>query len=260
MRKPITILEKFDNWFWHGQHAKYYQLVHEPGWNGNLVISKFFRGISLIAIIAIWIITVESNPNPFGYLFVFFTIWGFSFASASVMLSQFFIPGKKAKPLPENVYSPWQLWKWYILIYEIALLCELIVAPYFWALLWQDLIKQDIMKQPLFKATQICVHSIPFSILVLEFIFINWVPVTMRHYSVAFLVTVSYMLTNMITCFVQGSPVYPGMTWDSVGGCILPLGVAVLSMVIFYALSKLSQFRDRKLSAKRNPELKKLLI
>ena len=102
---------------------------------------------------AIWIITVESNPNAFGNLFVFFTIWGFSFATASVILSQFFIPGKAAKPLPENVYSPWQLWKWNILVYETALLCELIVAPYFWAFLWSDLITQPIMKQTLFKAT-----------------------------------------------------------------------------------------------------------
>jgi hypothetical protein len=56
------------------------------------------------------------------------------------------------------------------------------------------------------------------------------------------------MIVNMVTTLVEGIPVYPGMTWDSFGGCVLPFCVAIFSIVLFYGLFVISKFKDRKLN------------
>ena len=60
-------------------------------------------------------------------------------------------------------------------------------------------------------------------------------------------VTVSYLLVNIVATKVQGYAVYPGMTWDSVSGCMLPLGVAVAGVFLWWSMSKCSKFKDSKM-------------
>jgi hypothetical protein len=78
-------------------------------------------------------------------------------------------------------------------------------------------------------------HSVSIAILLIEFFIINAIPVVFKHYSAIFAIIVLYMIDNVIVTKVTGKAVYPGITWDSVSGCLLPVGVFVIS-VIFYSI------------------------
>jgi hypothetical protein len=136
------------------------------------------------------------------------------------------------------------LWKWHIVIFEIALVCELIISPYFWLLLWPSVYNSG--RSTLFIWTQSLVHSVPLIILLTDFIILNWVPILLRHYCAVFFVTISYMIVNVTVTKVQGHAVYPGMTWDSLAGFVLPLVVAVASYGLFWVMTKCSNVKDKK--------------
>jgi hypothetical protein len=94
-------------------------------------------------------------------------------------------------------------------LFEIALLMELIVAPYFWILLWPALHTQpNFTENKSHMLGLVLDHSVPVSLLLIDFIFFNANPIVMRHLGIVGVVAISYLVTNMTFALTSG-PVYP---------------------------------------------------
>jgi len=171
--------------------------------------------------------------------FEYLTIWGMFMTTISVVLSMFESKDKKTEPyylVSANGMTSrkfFSLWKWNIFMFELALSLEIVIAPYFWAFLWSA---WDNSKTTEIETLNLSLcHSVSITILLLEFWLINAVPVLMRHFSVILGIIVLYMIENMAVTLSTGKAVYPGITWDSTSGILMPIGVFVICF-IFYAL------------------------
>ena len=90
-------------------------------------------------------------------------------------------------------------------------------------------------------------HSISIGILLIEFSFVNSVPVILRHYSAIFIIIVLYMIVNIVVTKVTGKAVYPGITWDSIVGWLIPMGVFMASFILFWIFSCISKSKMKKI-------------
>jgi len=181
--------------------------------------------------------------------FKLLTIWGMFFTFISVIISLFFTKDKTYVPFAEstdaNPFSIRKLWKWYIFIFELALCLEMVIAPYFWLFLWSVLNngKEGSMEE----VNLVLCHTISISILLIEFSCVNSVPVILRHYSAISIIIVLYIIVNLVETKVSGKPIYPGITWDSVTGCLIPLGVFLVSFILFWIMSCVSKCKMKKI-------------
>ena len=124
---------------------------------------------------------------------------------------------------------------------ELALAMELIVTSYFWAVLWHEVSgAAKFQHNPLRKAGLAMDHSVPIFLLLIEYIFMDAAPVTLRHLWVFMLVSLAYLITNL-TVTLTSQPVYPDVTWKGAKGIGLPLGIlvaAVLAYLFLYQVTK----------------------
>lgn len=79
--------------------------------------------------------TYVSGYSPFGLMY-FFTYWGlfvtlWAFIVGTILA---FIPKPTARMLNKN--SPFQLWKFWIVLYEIAFVFEFNITFVYWSFLW----------------------------------------------------------------------------------------------------------------------------
>jgi hypothetical protein len=193
------------------------------------------RGLELVLLILNWVVLCLASPN-FIAEFKYLTIWGMFLTLISIVLSLFFCKDETAYLAPDFIEKPYayfQLWKWYIFIFELAISFEVIIAPYFWAFLWSawNTGKEGTVEE----LNLIFCHSFSIAILLLEFFVVNAFPISFRHFSAIFFIMILYMIDNVIFVTVTGKAVYPGITWDSVSGILMPLGVIFITF-LFYGL------------------------
>ena len=82
----------------------------------------------------------------------------------------------------DTKYSFWQMWKWKIWLFEMALAMELIIVPYFWSSLYEQWIL-DNPERPSLVFLSLCMdHTIPLTTLIVEYIFISSTPFVPRHF------------------------------------------------------------------------------
>ena len=117
------------------------------------------------------------------------------------------------------------------MIFEIAIVSELVITIYFWGVLYFQL-KMWKWTNTFAWLTYVLMHSVPIICLLVDDIFLNSLGVIPRHFTALLIVAVSYLLVNM-TVTLCSSPVYPGMTWRTPLGIILPLGIAFATFIIF---------------------------
>jgi hypothetical protein len=121
----------------------------------------------------------------------------------------------------------------------------MVIAPYFWLFLWSVLNngKEGTMEE----LNMVLCHTISISILLVEFTFVNSVPVILRHYSAISIIIVIYTIVNLIVTKVSGHPIYPGITWNSVTSCLIPLGVFLASFLLFWIMSIFSKCKMKRI-------------
>ena len=153
------------------------------------------RFLQLLAISCAVILSVIVAKKPWT-LPIFFTSWGLWFTFATICLSQFFFPKGQLLEEDKNRYSPWRLWKFYIVLFEIAVSAELLITIYFWGVLYKQ---TDIagIEDKLLKYTMMIIHSVPLFCLVIDDIFINSLGIVLKHYSAILAVTIAYLIVNM---------------------------------------------------------------
>jgi hypothetical protein len=195
------------------------------------------RFIELALLIFNWIILCCATKD-FIAEFKYLTIWGMLVTLISVVLSFGFCKDAKEPVMIGKPNSFLALWKWYIFFFELAISLEIVIAPYFWAFLWGAYTGKVASIEEL---NLVLCHSVSIAILLLEFSMINALPIILKHYSAIFAIIVLYMIDNVIFVKVTGKAVYPGITWDSVSGCLLPVAVFVVSIIFYIILSCLSK-------------------
>ena len=95
------------------------------------------------------------------------------------------------------------------------------------------------MEDKLKKFTMMIIHSVPMFCLIIDDLFLNSLGLLMRHYTAVLFVTVCYLIVNMsVALAIQ--PVYPGMTWNSLAGVALPLGLVIVSFLIYLAACQIT--------------------
>ena len=181
--------------------------------------------------------------DPFIKQFEFLTIWGLfiTFLTFTFSCYQIFF-SYKVDEAEENKNKPFVAWKIHIILFELALVMELVITPFFWLFLW-----------PGIKSTQlegwhfpniVCPHFVPLFFLLIDYSY-NQIPFIKRHLFIMLFVTVSYLIVNLVCTKVSGIPVYPIMTWDSFGTCMIPVGTAIVSLIIFMLFTKCNQYKIR---------------
>lgn len=123
---------------------------------------------------------------------------------------------------------------------------EAIITLYFWTNLWEDAHKEPrFAENPFMMAGLVLDHSVPISLLIFDYIFMNANPILVRHLWIVMACSTTYLIVNM-TCALTWQPVYPAMTWRGVQGLLLPLiilllGICIFLIFAFLNLSKLSK-------------------
>ena len=105
-------------------------------------------------------------------------------------------------PQVKKVYHPFALWKWYVFLYTLTFLMEIIITAVFWTLLWNDAKDQPMFEKPLDRVGLIMDHSVPFSVLLFDYLFLNTVPFVMRHLPAQVFIVVIYLILNISVSFV----------------------------------------------------------
>ena len=127
-----------------------------------------------------------------------------------------------------DLYKSRMAWKWFIVLGELALLMELMIVPYFWTSLWpiiqefDDSIKNNEIK----RLGMILDHSVPLTLIAIDFLFFNANPIVLRHNWIIVSVSIVYLLMNMTVTLLY-KPVYPTMTWHGTA-IILPFILMLL--------------------------------
>jgi len=98
-------------------------------------------------------------------------------------------------------------------------------------------------------------HSLPFFLLLIEFIFLNSIPFVITHYFIMFPIFLTYILVNFCYQKIDGNPVYVPMNWDDLSGPIMTLLILMCSFVTFILLNWLSKVKLRCLGYRETTHL-----
>ena len=114
---------------------------------------------------------------------------------------------------------------------------ECIITPYFWASLWPAaILKPDTLNHPLKYLGLQLDHSVPISLLLFDWLFLSAKPFVKRHFSLCLIISIFYLVINITSTKITGTPVYAAMTWNGIGGVIIPLAFIPGGTLIFFIL------------------------
>lgn len=85
-------------------------------------------------------------------------------------------------------------------------------------------------------------HSLPMSILLLEFICVGWV-IRYTYFLVYLAIALLYLPVNAAYSLTIGSPLYSSIAWDSYQTAVSIVAIAVVSVVIFVLYLLISRYR-----------------
>jgi hypothetical protein len=141
--------------------------------------------------------------------------------------------------------SFWCSWKLYSTIFMMALLWESVIASVYWSILWPDDKKAHHGVWFFWNAGD---HAAPIILLTIDFIF-NRVYWELNQIYANMLIFLIYGFVNLGVTYGTGTPVYPPISWDSVGSWCLGLAMiplCALYYLMWYSLTKL-KFRWMKM-------------
>ena len=113
---------------------------------------------------------------------------------------------------------------------------ETITTLYFWIALWPVQKDEPVFQQYWRRLGLIADHSLPFTCLIIEAVFLNSIPFCKRHISGIIVVCVLYLFVNMAFTISTGVPVYAGFDWSSILGFVLPIALLAVGILWAYAL------------------------
>ena len=136
-----------------------------------------------------------------------------------------------------NKYSPFHLFKWSCILFEMAFLYEIVIVTCFWSMIFPALLVRMNKKNSnehydvrFMVVAGMCDHSIPLLCLLVEFTY-NCTPFVWRHFHTTGLIAIMYMFFNAFFSLFIGQ-IYPLIDWRSTVGILAPLVVLILTASI----------------------------
>jgi len=129
----------------------------------------------------------------------------------------------------------------------MALLFEVIVTLVYWTILHAEIMESSDLFGNLVLFLLITTHTVPFVLLFIEFWLNSMIYEISLLYVAELPVLFFYGMVNLICTKTSGEPVYPPMSWDSVGSVLVALATLPLAMLFAYLLRSLSNCKHSKL-------------
>ena len=138
----------------------------------------------------------------------------------------------------DNKYNPFRLYKWTIIIFNIALLYEMVIVIGFWLIILPGIMmapadsshSADDYSEAFLIVAGGLDHSVPMVVLVIEFC-INCIPITWRHFIITFIIGLIYLMMNMVYS-LDVAEVYPVLDWKSTLGITLPILLMMFTIIM----------------------------
>jgi len=235
------------NFFCHNMTPEYSDLVYkEEMLTSSVHLSHrklvVYRVVSLVILIEIWVLSTINNP---GFSkFQYFTIWGLTLVTITFILAliqhhrnlRIQEEGIRSSDLKKSTIVFWRIVH---LIYEIALICEMIVTFIFWTMLFPIMIIHIDETTTIFVVVMCQIHFFPFVLLLTDFVLVrmHFIP---RHAWIILGVLLAYTVVNVAVTLAV-SPVYPILTWTNWKSIIFVVVVTLLLIVGSWALYVLSK-------------------
>ena len=169
----------------------------------------------------------------------FFTQWGMFTTTITAILAIF----NEAPASRRNKYGCFQVWKWHTFFFQVSLLFELIITPFFWLLLFRSLPPKSWFLGSLGETAD---HSLPLFCLLVEYLFCGCSPFVRRQFPFVVLIAVCYLSINL-TYSLKDRPPYAIMSWKGVVGIIVPIGTIVFGFMVLFAMEWVTKKKLRRL-------------
>lgn len=177
----------------------------------------------------------------------YFTIWGvwlttgyFTFAVITHLRYL-----KRDKQMQDND-SLWCSWKWVSSLYMTAFLWECVIASVYWSILYPADRKGYLKDNPSGNWWNCCDHFFPIVALITDW-FLNRIYFEFNQFWANMIVFMVYGLVNIGVTKGSGTPVYPPISWDSVGSWFLGLALLPLAAGYYMGLYYLTRLKFRKM-------------
>ena len=129
-----------------------------------------------------------------------------------------------------------ELYKWWIVLFEISIVNQLFLCPYFWIELWPRFPTEEegreLLRTPRRKLSLIMDHTVPAFLLIIEYS-VNTIPLSSRHQSLLLAVYLNYIIVNFLYAMFGPKPIYPTIPWNNLESIVISAAIGLLVVLIF---------------------------
>ena len=138
---------------------------------------------------------------------------------------------------------PFRSWKWLSSLFMTAILWETVICSVYWSILYPD--DRARLEGKVGANIWNCLdHAFPFIFLCTDWC-LNRIYFEANQVYANIFVFLIYGLVNLTYTFVKGEPVYPPISWDSVGSWILGLSMLPLALLYYFIIYYLTKCKFR---------------
>ena len=130
-------------------------------------------------------------------------------------------------------------WKWWVVLYEISFIQNIVVTIFFWGLLSEVLILEP---RWWIRFSYEINHSMPLICIFIDHIY-NRMPIIGRHMWILLIYSLIYLFVNFIATKSRGKPLYKPITWNSPKGFIVPFVTLIFGVILFLSCKKINQYK-----------------
>jgi len=193
-----------------------------------------FRYFTLVVNIITFFWALRNHTDPYHHLLSYLTIWGFLLCFAYSIMAIVWADA------PDDSLK----WKTAYIIGEVGFALELTICPFFFVVLFPEMLKtMNLTFWDIFY--QIMIHFIVPMLIWLEIIFSD-MSFPKGHRIILHLVTVAYLVNNVLWTVYNNKPVYGPVDWISTKSYILTI-LATSTVIGGFSLGSLIyQWKKRK--------------
>ena len=142
-------------------------------------------------------------------------------------------------------------YKWWIVMFEISIVNQMFICPYFWTTLWPMIPSEEegreLLRTPRRKLSLIMDHTVPLALLMLEFS-VNTIPLCSRHIGALLGVYLCYIITNFCFAVFGPKPIYPTIPWNNFESIVIAAAIGLVVVSIFKFLIWINYYKLKHLS------------
>ncbi|CAI2380196.1 unnamed protein product [Moneuplotes crassus] len=218
--------------FWGSSNGEKYNTFRQA--RLPLLVSQ---GLRVLLIMASTFLLITTWIYGKKYTLLFLTNWGIHFNFFAITVN--FITTLLVKEKEESNAKIY-LWRFALVLFEIALSIEIILCILFWSFLWEG--PDEYHFHQVF---DILAHSAPAVFLVADFFLQKWL-FRFQHIIFIIIVALVYLLINLIYVKSTGFHIYPILKWNDYFSYLIILISFVMALIIHGGFVFISIITTRK--------------